>query len=128
LGDCGQLYHCRDWKTTRSSKAAIAVGLTSAVPVRSMPDTQFMPGQFTNLLPCGKRVMVTGASRGIGFAVATMLAGAGCDVVMVDYEQGEAMASVGALRSNGTQPHYYASKGGVNLLMQGSALELGCTE
>ncbi len=33
--------------------------------------------------------------------------------------------SVGAFRSNGTQTHYCATKGGQNLLMQGMALELG---
>ena len=33
--------------------------------------------------------------------------------------------SIGALRSNATQSHYCASKGGLNLLMQGMALELG---
>jgi NAD(P)-dependent dehydrogenase (short-subunit alcohol dehydrogenase family) len=33
--------------------------------------------------------------------------------------------SVGAFRSNGTQTHYCATKGGQSLLMQGMALELG---
>jgi len=33
--------------------------------------------------------------------------------------------SVGAFRSNATQTHYCATKGGQNLLMQGMALELG---
>lgn len=34
------------------------------------------------------------------------------------------VTSVGAFRSNATQTHYCASKGGLNLLMQGMALEL----
>ncbi len=34
-------------------------------------------------------------------------------------------SSVGAFRSNPTQTHYCATKGGVHLLMQGMALELG---
>lgn len=33
--------------------------------------------------------------------------------------------SIGALRSNATQTHYCATKGALNLLMQGMALELG---
>jgi L-rhamnose 1-dehydrogenase len=35
------------------------------------------------------------------------------------------VTSVGAFRSNATQTHYCASKGGLHLLMQGMALELG---
>jgi len=192
--------------------------------VRTMADTHFMPARNSQLTPFGRRVLVTGASRGIGLAAATVLAGAGCDVAIIDYEQAEAMAgacaglrqiagtradsfaadvgdpvaarqavrdaaaflggldivianagicqfkpilevtdtdwqrhvntnlngafyvaqegaklmvtqggggriiftsSVGAFRSNGTQTHYCATKGGVNLLMQGLALELG---
>ena len=206
------------------SRRGQPAGLTGPVPGRSMPDTYFMPDRFATLTLFGKRVLVTGASQGIGLAVTAALAAAGGDVAMIDFEREAAMAdacamlrqaggvraagfaadvgeplaarqavhaavaflggldivvcnagicqfkpilevtdddwqrhvntnlsgafyvaqeaakimvaqggggrivftsSVGAFRSNATQTHYCATKGGVNLLMQGLALELG---
>ncbi len=48
--------------------------------------------------------------------------------IMVEQKTGGRIiftSSVGAFRSNGTQTHYCATKGGQHLLMQGMALELG---
>lgn len=48
--------------------------------------------------------------------------------IMVEQKKGGRIiftSSVGAFRSNGTQTHYCATKGGQHLLMQGMALELG---
>ncbi len=48
----------------------------------------------------GKRALVTGASKGIGFAVAEALIGAGADVVICSRDQGNVQDALARLRKN----------------------------
>jgi len=51
----------------------------------------------------GKRAVITGASRGIGFAIADALAAEGCDVVLVARDQAALDAAAGQVSRHGHQ-------------------------
>jgi len=59
----------------------------------------------TSQLLAGRRVLVTGAARGLGLAFATAIAEAGAQVVLADILQDVLADSVAALRSRGLQVH-----------------------
>lgn len=59
----------------------------------------------TTQLLAGRKVLVTGAARGLGLAFATAIAEAGASVVLADILQDTLEASVAALRERGLQVH-----------------------
>ncbi|MBV8667084.1 MAG: SDR family oxidoreductase [Burkholderiaceae bacterium] len=62
----------------------------------------------TNQLLNGRRVLVTGAARGLGLAFATAIAEAGAEVALADILQDRLDESVAALRARGFSVHGYA--------------------
>lgn len=56
----------------------------------------------------GKKAIVTGASRGIGFAIANSLAREGCDVAICGRTQSDLNAAVEKLSSHGSTVHGFA--------------------
>lgn len=56
----------------------------------------------------GDIAVVTGAARGLGLAVAGLLAGRGATVVIGDIDEAAAMASAGSLREGGSRVHALA--------------------
>ncbi|KQX00407.1 short-chain dehydrogenase [Massilia sp. Root418] len=59
----------------------------------------------TTQLLAGRKVLVTGAARGLGLAFATAIAEAGATVALADILQDTLAASVAALRERGLQVH-----------------------
>ncbi|MDO6804267.1 SDR family NAD(P)-dependent oxidoreductase, partial [Wenyingzhuangia sp. 1_MG-2023] len=54
-----------------------------------------------NQLLDGRKILVTGAARGLGFAFAKQLALAGAEVVLADILEAQVMASAADLRASG---------------------------
>lgn len=62
----------------------------------------------SNQLLAGRRVLVTGAARGLGLAFATAIAEAGASVALADILQDKLQQSVAELRRRGLQVHGFA--------------------
>ncbi len=67
-----------------------------------------MSAASTATLLAGRRILVTGAARGLGLAFVDAIAAAGATVAMADILQEELAASVAALKQRGLQVEGFA--------------------
>jgi NAD(P)-dependent dehydrogenase (short-subunit alcohol dehydrogenase family) len=67
-----------------------------------------MSAASTATLLAGRRILVTGAARGLGLAFVDAIAAAGATVAMADILQQELAASVAALKQRGLQVEGFA--------------------
>ena len=78
----------------------------NALPTsREDGDLQRLLASLPKDLLAGRRILVTGAARGLGLAFATCIAKAGASVVIADILAERAQAEVDALRQAGMQAH-----------------------